>query len=311
MTTAFTPNFSAVAAYSEAAAMVEAVRAQDWSKARSLLNDTSASSATELIRAGAGVPRSEEFFRAVLDRDPTDPAAATLLARRHIDIGWGIRGTDLARNVSYGNFAAFHNHLRQAEQLLISACADDPTFAPAWCERLVTARGLELGQAESRRRYDHLDRRAPHHPRAQTELLQQLCPKWGGDLGRMHAFATACAAAAPAGAPNAALLVDAHLEHWLDSKKTDLRYFTDRAVQEEIRTAGERSVLHPDFQRTVGWVHAMSLLALGYSLIGDWTQAKHCFTALGSHGDRRGWQYLPGGAGNSFATNRAKAMSRG
>ncbi|GAA1897419.1 hypothetical protein [Asanoa iriomotensis] len=59
-----------------------------------------------------------------------------------------------------------------------------------WTARLTTARGLEMGQAEARRRYDRLAALDPHHLPGQRQLLQQLCAKWGWSLEDMHAFAT-------------------------------------------------------------------------------------------------------------------------
>jgi hypothetical protein len=128
----------------------------------------------------------------------------------------------------------------------------------------------------------------------------------------MHAFATRCMQEAPAGAHNAAVVIEGHVEHWLDLKSPESgQYMADEAVRAEIRTAGERSVLHPDFQKTAGWVRTMSDFALGYSLIADWTPAKRCFTELGTFGEARFWENLRDGAAVAFARNRAKAMEHG
>lgn len=312
MSAATDPDFSLAAAHPETAEVYAAVKTGDWPSARSCVERAPRTARTDLIHAGAEAPEAENLLRAALDTDPRDVIAATMLARVLVRTGWKIRGYGWASSVGSVQFEAFRSYLCQAEQLLISACADDPEFEAAWCERIVTARALEVGQAEARRRYDQLDRRCPHHVQAQSALLQQLCPKWGGSLDAMHAFASTCSAAAPTGAHSHAIVVEAHLEHWLSLKKpNDLSYFTGQAVRDEIRGAGDRSVRHASFDRGIGSVRALSMFALGYSLIEDWAAAKQCFVALGPHADESGWGYLPDGARKSFLRYRATATRRG
>src|SRR5690606_33264850 len=148
---------------------------------------------------------------------------------------------------------------------------------------------------------------------AQRSLLQQMCPKWSGDFAAMHRFAADCTAAAPPGSHNALLVVEGHLEHWGelegDERKT---YFEQDAVRDEILAAGERSVLHPDFKRTIGWVYALGIFALGYTMLAAWTPAKRCFEALGGLGAGSGyWSYLSADPAESFVKHRAIAMEHG
>ncbi len=124
---------------------------------------------------------SEEFLRAAADRaEPESTLAVTLYAARLVVVGWNVRGGLRAQYVGREQFDTFHDRLRRAERLLIDVTARDPADTSAWAWRLKTARGLELGQAEARRRYDRLARTAPHMYTAQAQLVQQLCPKWGG-----------------------------------------------------------------------------------------------------------------------------------
>jgi hypothetical protein len=124
--------------------------------------------------------------------------------------------------------------------------------------------------------------------------------------------------AVPAGAPNPVLIVDAHLEHYeaLDAGSDQrLKYFQSEQVRDEIRAAGERSVLNPDFTRSAGWVETVSLFALGYALIEDWAAAKRCFTQLVPFGhlDYR-WIYgraFGFNAGKNFVKVRDVAMRKG
>src|SRR5690606_17586892 len=147
---------------------------------------------------------------------------------------------------------------------------------------------------------------------AQSSLLQELCPKWHGDFPTMHAFAAECTAAAPPGAHNAALVVDGHIEHWAELSEGEYeKYFQNPAVRQEIMAAAERSVLHPNFDRGIGWVYPMSMFALAFSLLEEWTLAKRCFLELGPYASEWGWQYFSSGAEAAFVRNRAKAVERG
>jgi hypothetical protein len=183
---------------------------------------------------------------------------------------------------------------------------------PAWVDRLPIAMGLSLGVSEARRRYDQVARLDPHNLHAQESLLQVLAPKWAGDWDSMWRFARECTAAAPVGSHNAALIMDAHLEKWLATREStwNFDYFDDDAIRQEIRAAGQRSVLHPDFDRGLGWVFPVSVFALGYSVIGDWSTAKRLFIDLGPYADEWGWQYL-GNPVTAFANVRKQAFQYG
>jgi len=313
MTHDFTPDFRRRSAYPEVAAAEDAIRAGDWAAFRACYDAAPHWRGRQYVMGAANqVAGSEGFLKTVIEADPEDLVATTMYADRLIHLGWEIRTAQPARYVSAEQFAGFHHKLREAEQILIWVCVRDPSFVPAWTHRVTIARGLGLGQSESRRRYDHVARHDPHNISAQNSLLQELCPKWHGSLEAMHAFAAERAAEAPPGAHNAALVVDAHVEHWFSLPDDQAKkYFDDPAVRQEITAAAERSVLHPDFDRGIGWVYPMSMFALGFSMLGEWTLAKRCFLELGQYADEWGWHYLNGGAEAAFVRNRAWAMERG
>ena len=308
----FKPDFKHRSAYPDEEAAEQAVRTRDWARVRAIWDKGTTWRERGQALAGAGVDGSEVFLREVVERHPDDLLAATMLASRLITVGWSIRGDGWGSSVGQTQAEAFHDHLSQAEQLLISVCARDPGFLPAWTHRLTTARALSLGISEARRRYDRAVKIEPHHMGAQQSLLQQLCPKWGGDWDLAHGFANQCAAAAPAGHPNAAIVVDAHMEHWMILKAPEAsEYFKDQAVHAQIQDAAQRSVFHPDFDRSRTWIYPFSMFALGFTMIGDWTSAKRCFLELGNYADEWGWQYMDGGAEKAFVTWRAKALEQG
>jgi len=305
------PNFDPAAAYPEVDAVRRALRGGDWPAVQQIFAGQGSDGRDVLTRAAGEVREAEGFLRSMAQRDLTDTLAGTLWASWLVEAGWKIRTGYRAQHVSREQFAAFHDHLRRAEQVLIDVTAREPGTAEAWTLRMMTARGLELGQAEARRRYDQLSRHVPHHLPAQAQLLQQLCPKWSGTFEKMHSFARDCMLAAPEGAPNAMLVAQGHLEHWLDLPAgDDERYLRDPPVWQEIQEAAQRSVRHPAFRRVPGWVWAENTFAVAFSLAGDHTSAAASFAAIGHLASEFPWAYLDDPAA-AFTRYRDKALAKG
>jgi hypothetical protein len=244
--------------------------------------------------------------------DPSSTLALVLLASQHIEEGWRARTNYRIKYVSRKRLAAFHDHLRIAEQILIDVTAREPDNLAAWTLRLTTGRGLELGQSEARRRYDQTAKNDPHHLAAQVTLLQQLCPKWGGSFDAMLAFARERSFASPEGSLNAALIVEGHLERWVElSGKASNAYLRDPAVRDEVARAAAHSVLHPAFRPAYNWVSAHSTFALYHSLAGDYSAAAVHFRAMGPYAVIEPWTYvLPQGL-DQFRQQRARALKKG
>ncbi|MEV0177813.1 hypothetical protein AB0I54_00700 [Streptomyces sp. NPDC050625] len=257
----------------------------------------------------AGIDGIEGYLEEAADALPGDPLPRTLLAERYIHIGWTIRSRASAEHVSRDQFEQFHAWLRKAEQRLIEVCAEQPTYAPAWTARLLTARGLQLGQSEARRRYDRLSAHHPHQFRAQSQLLQQLCPKWGGSWEAVHGFAQECVSAAPDGSLAGVLVAEAHVEHGLDlSDVAGTEYMRNVSVRNELRHAAQASVLHPDHRP--GWpsVTGHSTFALAFSLGGHLKDAAPHFVALGNTAAESLWRYLDDWK-NRFVKYRTAALA--
>ncbi|WP_329109665.1 hypothetical protein OG792_12810 [Micromonospora sp. NBC_01699] len=305
------PTVDPAAAYPEFARLATALRDLDWDGVRAVVDGQEPAARTRLIRLAGELSEGGVLPRPRLTAEPGDTLAAALLAGRRIKTAWDIRTGARAADVSRDQFDRFHAILRTAEQLLIDAAAYDPSDPAVWVQRLVTARGLGLGQSEARRRYDRLSEYDPHHLPGQSQLLQQIAPKWGGSLETMHAFARTQMLAAPEGAPNALLVLEAHLEHWLDLPGADQgRYFTDGRVREEIREAAARSVLHPAYRRTVGWVTVENYFAFMFGMIDDEVAAARHFTAVGHLVSESPWEYL-GNPLTVFTRRRDRALRRG
>jgi hypothetical protein len=278
-------------------------------EARALLADREAAERTTILGYGSGGFGGAEASggdigmrrasQAAVDADPQDAFAAVLLGGNLIDQAWKVRSADLAQ---------FRTLLCEAERLLTDAVTGEPPDCAGWVFRLSTARGLSLGQAEARRRYDRLAEIDPHHLPGQVMLLQQLCPTWGGSFADAHAFARSAMLAAPEGALNAVLVVDAHLEQVRTlPPKGRTRHLADERVREQIREAAARSVEHPDFRRTSDWVRVCNSFAMMLGLIGDHAAAARQFDAVGPHVSRRAWEHL-GDPVTVFRTHRDRAL---
>lgn len=189
-----------------------AAQRQDWDAvAAAIAGAPSGLSQDLLISALVEVPRVEEFLGGVRAQRSEDPLAAILLSGRQTFLGWEVRTGARAQDVSAAQFATFRAYLCAAERLLIEVLARDPHQTTAWVMRVRNARGLEVGQAEAVRRYERLHALDPVRPSGQTNLLQKLLPKWGGDLAAAREFAVSCAQQHPV---SAAVLADYYYEHW-------------------------------------------------------------------------------------------------
>ncbi len=298
------PSFDAWSRYQELTPVRSAMRSRDWdavAAALSTLGPQELSLAHELVADKTGV---EQMLERAVSAAPGDPLARTLLARRYVSIGWRIRTGARAEHVAAERFEQFREWLVRAEQLLVDVCADHPDYAPAWEVRLLTARGLELGQSEARRRYDKLAALAPHHHRAQRTYLQQVVPKWGGSWEAAEAFVAECASGAPEGLPSRALLASLQVERWLELGQTT---FLDQAALERLREVAGASVLHPDHVPGPDADSVHAELALLFTFAERHADAAPHFRALGDNPVSPGWDYLDNKT-EWYARSRAQAL---
>lgn len=267
-------------------------------------------------RVVAEQQNAEQFLNQAMARDRRDPLARSLLADRLIQVGWGIRSSYRAHHVSQGQFRQFHGFLRRAEALLIDVCAEHPDHALAWYLRTITARGLELGASETRRRYDRLSEHHPHHYSAQMQVLQQLCPKWGGTWESAHGFADECAKAAPAGSPNGALVAVVQMEQYLalaegGTKRPAETYLRAPENHARLLAAAAVSALHPAARTDAyAYVGAHSAFAAVHSAARRPAEAAPHFRALGDRATEFPWSYL-GDHEAAFVRHRKTALAKG
>lgn len=281
------------AAYPEIAGLRAALRRRDWPACRALLDQLVPMARSDALFACSGEVGLEDLLRPVLAADVTDASAAALLGHHLIHVGWEIRSGYYAEHVSAQQFRQFHDWLRRAEMVLIDAAARHPKDPAIWTARLLTARGLQLGLAEARRRLDRALAADPGHLPAQLQFLQSACPKWDGTWELVHGFARESMLAAPPGSPHAVLVVNAHIEHIFGDDDTDVfRYLANDAIRAEIYEAAHRSIWHPEFRHGPGWLSALNAFALIFTMLDDRRSAATAFAGLGNLAAEYPWNQV-------------------
>ncbi|MFC6561834.1 hypothetical protein [Actinoplanes utahensis] len=255
------PVLDPAAAYPRIAALRTALDSGDWPACREILDAAEPVERTCLTTVAADADGVADFLRGVLRGDPADGAAGALLGRN-------LGGTP------------------EAERILVDAAARSPYDPAIWTARVGTARSLGLGASEARRRYRRLAAIDPHHLPGQSAFLHHLCAH---DAGAAHAFARTAAAEAAPGSLNPVLIAEYHLDRHLTG---DRRHLAAEEVRAEIAGAADRSVRHPEFRRTHGWVQATSTFAMAFALIDDQTAAASLFASLGDFDSAWPWERL-------------------
>lgn len=269
--------------YPDLAPLRASVRRGDWAAVSAYFATFPARADTSTaVEVVAETPGSERFLQRVVDTERNSSLARTLLGARYIVTAWGARGSGWAKDVTAAQWRVFHEHLQRADSLLADATAIDPANAAAWTARVTAARGLSLGHDECRRRYERAAEHCDAPYVAQRQLAQSLCPKWGGSVEALLAFARQCADSARPGSLGPAIVATAYVEIALDDDAVWGRHFTVPQVREEIGAAAARSVLHPDFRPVHGWLGAHSVFAFAMFHAAAHDRAAVHFAAMGN-----------------------------
>jgi hypothetical protein len=242
---------------------------------------------------------------------PDNPLPQLVLGSVLMSIAWRVRTGARHQDVSDEQFRSFFDYLRRSEECLSQATTLDPGLAPAWVLRLRAARGLQLPLEETWHRCRQLAAAQPHPYSGQQQVLQTLCPKWSGSFEQVDAFADECMRAAPAGAPNVALVAEAQVERLLELEG-DARqeYFRNRDARGALWEAAQRSIFSPQWRKVPGWVMAANLFALAFYQTGFLPEVRRCFEVIGPYGVVTFWGYR--GAGDSaraFVAARERAFA--
>jgi hypothetical protein len=282
------PSLDPILHYPDMAPLRQALMTEDWASVVAYFDGLPAvHDPSVAVRAVALMPTVEVFLRRTAGGAAGSPLAGTLLGARLVAMAWAARGSLRSEYTTRAQFARFHQMLEQAESVLSEVTAEQPDNVAAWTDRVRIARGLQMGLSEARRRYEQAAKARPHPFLAQMTFAQQLCPKWGGTLDLLHAFARQCAAEAPEGALNAAIVADAHLEHELAGGGP--RYFRNPEVLAELQQAVARSVGHPSYEPVHGWVLAQNTFVAALLWTKDAKTTAARLQALGNRVSESPW----------------------
>jgi hypothetical protein len=279
--------------YPELRPIGNALRRGDWSQVAAAFDYLPAGTdEAGVVNAVVDVKGSETFLQRMVNEQES-PLPYLLLAARYITIAWQIRGRQTAQHVSQEQFAGFHDFLRRAERVLSGVTAAEPGNTTAWALRLPVARGLRFGLEEARRRYALAACGNPAPAFAQRQLLQQLCPKWGGSLEEVHQFTEECLEDAPGGSLSGALVAEGHLEHLAEDPNEGAAHLRQPHVIKQLQQAADQSVLHPDFQPVYGWVSAHNTFAFLWWGLDEYSKAATHFHAVGNRIGGYPWDLSP------------------
>lgn len=264
-------------------------QASDWPSLRAALAGYQGDDLSALIArlCKPSAPYSA-WLQRTLETASGDPVAATMLGAHTVQRAWAVRTTQRAKHVSAGQFRAFHEMLRLAEQQLFAAVELDPASAAPWTVLLTSGRGLEVGPEVLQRRFEAVVQRSPGHATAHRSMLQSLCAKWSGSHEQMHTFATS-AMRGPHGDILGELVPRAHFEHnvYVEQRSPDRRLIRSAETRAELLEAAERTIFRPGYAQPrnpylaaniFGWAftaadmkrHARAAFALTEGVVVDW-----------------------------------------
>jgi hypothetical protein len=245
----------------------------------------------EEVLAGDAIPG---WAHAFVERHPQESLPWTIRGGLGIAAGWKARTGYRAAEVQESAWPIFFQFLNDADDDLVRATTIDPDDAAPWSKMLTSGRGLQIPKDELGDRFVEAARRGQGLLFAHEQLLQGICAKWSGSHAEMFDFAREAAASNPPGSPLHALVVDAHLEQWIDLDCQPSQYFVG-AVAQEIMQAARHSVLDPSFVDDDAHPYgaaARNVFAVGLTLAGarreGWEQAR----LLGSRVAKWPWYYL-------------------
>jgi len=272
----------------------EAERAQiETLRARMGTTVVTDDSFSDLAGTVASVPGVEAWLKPLVDADPDDLFAASLLAERMLVIAWDRRSTLRAKYLTQEQIAGFFETLTELENFLHDRIARHPAHVPFWNSRITSAKGFNMGRSEITRRYRRLERLAPDYYDAAARHLSALLPKWYGTFEDAVSFCRTKAAAAPVGSLMRGLLAEYYVSFYEEKSDQETVALLKRPeVHAELVAAGRDSVLAPNHVPCPETLSIHSNLALLLGKGGWWADAWPHFRALGPYPVKAGWRLV-------------------
>lgn len=287
----------------------EALTNRDWPTAREILvRAEHPDDRAFLLECGGKAPGVQDWIGPIA---ADDPLAQLVRGVHGTAWAWEARGAYRAQYTQADQFRLFFERLRIAESCLQDAAARLPDDSAPWAFLVRTARGLQLPLEDGDFRFRQAVDRHPTHLYAHAQWMQTLCKKWSGSDEWMHQFARDAAARGSDGSMLHTLVVQAHLEVFLDlDVGADAAYMARPDVRADLRTAAGLSIWHPAAEFRPGWPLYFNTFAMAFSLSGDLPAAATVFEQLGDLVTDDPWGYLGGGVeARSFVKARELAFA--
>ncbi|MET7695546.1 hypothetical protein ABZT06_48080 [Streptomyces sp. NPDC005483] len=272
-------------------ALVEAADAGDWEAVKAALAPFDLGRDHQVLAELAELDGLQDWIGRAVEEDKEHRATALLISgTRHISWGWEARTSARAVNVTQEQWRVFHERLETAEEQLLEAAELRPDWITPWRRLLTSGRGMSLGPGVNETRRDAALRRDPLDLETHIEWVSQLQPRWSGEPGQALAFAREAFAGAPDGHRLGCVIAMAHIEEWVESDSAD--HLDTPQVQEELREAARRSILHPAHERPLGWQEDFNIFAMALALSAESVVAPRVFHELGGAYTSWPWKYM-------------------
>ncbi|OBQ49836.1 hypothetical protein A4U61_22545 [Streptomyces sp. H-KF8] len=260
-------------------ALVEAADAGDWEGVKAALEPFDLGRDHHVLGELADLDGLQDWIGRAVEEDKEHRATALLISgARHIVWGWEARTAARAVNVTQEQWRIFHERLHIAEEQLFEAAESRPEWITPWRQLLTSGRGMSLGDAVNETRFEAALRRDPLDLSSHLERVGQLQPRWGGEPGRALEFAREAFAGAPEGHPLGCVIAMAHIEDWVESD--DENCLATPEIQAELSDAARRSILHPGYERRLGWQNDFNMFAMALALASESIVCRRVFHEL-------------------------------
>ncbi|MET9776454.1 hypothetical protein ABZ023_19695 [Streptomyces sp. NPDC006367] len=270
--------------------LIEAGEAGDWEAVKAALAPFDLGRDHAVLGELAALDGVQDWIGRAVEEDKEYRATALLISgARHIAWGWEARTAARAVDVTQEQWRVFHERLETAEEQLFQVAELRPDWITPWRRLLTSARGMSLGSSVAEIRRDAALRRDPLDLESHIEWLSQLQPRWGGEPGQALEFARRAFAAAPDGHRLGCVVAMAYVEQWVESDDSDC--LQQPGIRTELREAAERSILHPAYERRLGWQGDYNMFAMALSLAGSST-ASNVFRELDGAFTEWPWTFM-------------------
>lgn len=276
-------------------ALIRALEKRKWKFARELLDMAAdPDEMAFLMEAVGGVDGIQDWVGDWIDAEPESTLPVLVAGCHAVHWAWEARGGKRAKYTTAAQFKGFHERLHHAEALLQRVLAREPDNVTARAWLVTSSRGLGVGSAEARQRFEAVTRLHPGHVVAHEQRLQYLCAKWSGSHEEMFDFARSAATAAGPNSLLHELVAVAHIEKWNALEREEgNEYIVSDEVRAELLTAADNSIFHPDYiPAGPGWAPRVAAFAMALELADEFDAAGHAFALLDGLVTEWPWQIL-------------------